>query len=122
MPEGRGEVRVGAVLDLQLRLSSGRRGPHRPVVVGLIPSEEIVLAATFGHRWLVHMVHEFQFEATETAPGTRRSSPGCRMLQRWNVSGLLVPLLWPTIVAALSRFTELGDDLAGQLRTNPTGS
>lgn len=100
VPHGEGALREGETLSFRIR---GVRRPHRPVVVRVAEPEEIVLAATFGHRWLLRMEHRFAFvEAGE----------GCRLDQRWEVTGVLAPLLWWRLVPALARFAELGEDLA----------
>ena len=70
---------------------------------------EWVLAASVGHRWLLHMVHSFTVDTV----GPSASS----LTQRWQVTGVLVPLLWPLIRRGMARFAELGSDLALRVKT-----
>jgi hypothetical protein len=111
VPSGRGDVRVGAVLDLRMRRPDGGYRPHRPTVLALRPPDEVVLAASFGHRRALHMVHSLAIEP--------RGAERCRLRQRWEVTGLLVPVLWPQLVSTMARFAELGDDLAARVRSVP---
>ncbi len=112
VPYGEGVVRPGERLLFRIRRVDGSFRVHRPHVVATNAPQELVLAASFGHRWLVHMEHAFAIEA--------RGVGGSVLRQRWTVTGLLVPLLWPMLVRAMARFAELGDDLATRL--SPTGT
>ncbi len=107
VPYGEGDARPGGRLLFHIRRADGSRYVHRPRVVSITSPRELVLAASFGHRWLVHMEHTFLIEA--------RGVGGSLFRQRWTVTGLLVPLLWSILVRALARFAELGDDLATRL-------
>ncbi len=107
LPGGRGELRVGAVLDLRLRGADGRCVPHCPRVVSITPPAEVTLMATFVHRRLLTMVHVVTLD--ELAPSRSR------LRHHWTVTGLLVPLLWPSLARTLGRFIAVGDDLSAAL-------
>ena len=108
VPEGSGVVSPGQVLSFRIRVTAReiqppKYRPHRPTVLVVHAPGELVMEATFGARWLVHMVHSFYILPTQT---------GCRLRQTWATSGILVPLLWPLLRRAQDSFAELGDDLA----------
>ncbi len=109
LPWGVGEVRPGAVLDLRMLGRDGRLGPHRPTVVSVRPPEEVVLAAAFGHRGLLRMVHSLALD--DLGPSHSR------LRQRWTVTGLLVPWMWPSLARAMTRFEMLGSDLAAWVQS-----
>jgi hypothetical protein len=110
VPHAEGELRPGTTLDLKIRGPGGRPGPFHPTVVSVNPPTELVLAASVGSRWLLHMVHSFTVEAVGPAASLLR--------QRWNATGLLVPLLWPLIRRGMARFAEFGSDLAVRVNTS----
>ncbi len=107
IPSGRGELRVGAVLDLRMRSDRGALRPHRPTVVSVRAPESLELAASFGHRKLLHMVHGFAI----TDLGDGRSL----LRQTWKTTGLLADPLWPMLVKVMERFSEMGEDLSAWL-------
>lgn len=100
VPQGAGEVREGETLSFRIR---GVRRAHQPVVVRVAEPQEIVLAATFVHRWILRMEHTFAFVPV---------GEGCRLDQHWDITGLLAPLLWWRLVPAMAQFSELGEDLS----------
>ena len=104
VPVGHGDLRTGEVLSFQIRRLNGSFYNHRPVVLALEPPCRLALEASFGHRSLVHLVHIFAIEEGDAET--------CRLVQTWEASGLLVPMLWRTLQGGMERFTELGDDLA----------
>jgi hypothetical protein len=106
VPHAAGELRPGSRLDLKIRGRSGRLSPFHPVVVSVAPPRELVLMASIGRGWLLHLVHTFSLEVI--SPGTSR------LQQRWNATGLLVPFLWPVIWRGMARFEEFGSDLASR--------
>ncbi len=112
VPQGDGVVAVGEQLSFRIRVSprdvvppSFR--PHRPTVLVVDRRATLVLEASFGARWMVHMVHSFFVEPTPE---------GCRLRQTWETSGVLVPLLWPRLLAAQQGFSEFGEDLGRYVR------
>ena len=111
VPQAKGDLRPGSILDLKIRGRSGRLSSFRPVVVSLAPPGELVLEASVGRRWLLHMVHTFSVE--------RMAPEASRLRQHWVATGLLAPMLWPVIRNGMARFAQLGSDLA--LRTAQTG-
>ena len=109
VPQGSGVVEPGRRLEFRIRISARgaappRFRPHRPTVLVVDAPRQLVLEASFGARWLVHMVHSFYVIPTQD---------GCTLRQTWATSGLLVPLLWSRLRAAQEGFAELGEDLAG---------
>jgi len=104
VPSASGNVTTGARLEFQIRREDGRGlRRHRPVVVTVAAPNQVVLAASFGHKRLLHLVHSFCFE---------RQGSGLRLRQTWDATGLLVPILRCELTKTMARFTELGEDLA----------
>jgi hypothetical protein len=109
VPFGQGAPQPGSQLELRLR---GRPGRFRPTVVSVVPSCELVLEDSLGHRSLAHLTHSFTFlpAATET---------GVLLRQQWVARGVLVPVVWPLLRRDMARFAEFGCDLnrrVGELR------
>jgi hypothetical protein len=95
-------------------MENGRFHDHRPTVISLDPPRRIVLAAAFGHRRFVYLVHSFFIEEVDG---------GLRLRQTWDATGLLIPILWPVLTKMMARFQELGEGLAGWVaRESATGS
>ena len=103
VPRAAGVVSVGQRLEFGIRRDDGRGlRDHRPVVVELEAPRRVALAASFGHRALVHLVHAFVFEDVDGGPVLR---------QTWTATGILVPVVWGPLTATMARFSELGEDL-----------
>lgn len=102
VPEAAGVVEPGQRLSFQIRVSPGTFRPHRPTVLVVEPPDRLVLEASFGARWIIHMVHGFHLIPTQE---------GCRLRQTWETSGILVPLLWSRLRAAQASFAEFGEDV-----------
>jgi hypothetical protein len=79
------------------------------------PPRELVLKASVGRSWLLHLVHTFSLEVI--------SPDSSRLQQRWSATGVLVPFLWPVIWRGMARFEEFGSDLASRAaeRTHGVG-
>lgn len=109
IPCGQGATSPGSRLELRLR---GRPGRFRPTVISVVPSHELVLEDSLGHRSLVHMTHGFTFLPAATGVGVL-------LRQRWVAQGVLVPVVWPLLRRDMARFEEFGLDLnhrVGELR------
>jgi uncharacterized protein YndB with AHSA1/START domain len=111
VPSAAGRVAVGERLAFEIRRDEGGFRRHRPTVLSVHRPDEVVLAADFLARWLLRMEHSFRFVA---------DGAGCRLVQRWKCSGLLVAALWPDLVATMERFAELGRDLDAEARRRQT--
>lgn len=110
MPAAAGRPEPGQRLALKLRREDGRLRDHRPVVVAVEPPEKVVLAANFGHRWLLRLVHSV---IVEERPG------GARIRHRWDVSGLLTAPLWASLTQTFRRFDGMSEDLRQHLEAVP---
>lgn len=108
VPVASGEVRPGQVLAFKIRRADGTYRDHTPTVDAIEPGRMIVLSATFGHRIAVKLVHSFTIDQIQEG--------SCRLLQRWDASGVLVPTLWSNLTEAMGRFAELGEDLAARVK------
>ena len=104
VPVASGDVRPGQILAFKIRRVDGTYRDHTPTVDAIEPGRVIVLSATFGHRFAVKLVHTFTIGQVQ-----ERS---CRLDQRWDASGVLVPTLWSSLTQTMGRFAELGEDLA----------
>lgn len=117
-PEWRGMVlsasgafEPGARWTIRLRGdASGAARTMRPTFVSRTPGREIVFETRLVAAWVVRMVHRFELEAA--ADGT------AVLVQRFEVSGLAVPLLWGPLERGMRQFEALGGDLARRL-TDP---
>jgi uncharacterized protein YndB with AHSA1/START domain len=107
VPHAEGTVAEGGELFFRIRQADGRFHPHRATVIALEAPARILLAANVGFAWLLRMEHAFCFED---------SPAGCRLVQRWEVSGLLAWLLWPFLEESFSRFALLGEDLSARVQ------
>jgi len=108
VPVASGEVRTGEVLAFKIRRVDGTFRDHRPTVDAIEPGRVIVLSAAFGHRHAVKLVHTFTID--------QLGDGHCRLHQRWDASGVLVPLLWRSLTQTMARFSELGEDLAAWVK------
>jgi len=107
LPLASGTLVPGTRLDLRIRCPGRRASSFRPRIVSVNPPHELVFDASVGHRSLVHMVHSFTFVG--------RAQIGVQLRQRWVVTGILVPVLWPLLRRAMSRFNEFGTDLSARV-------
>ncbi len=107
IPVASGSVVPGARLDLRIE-RGGLRVPFRPTVVSADPPHAWALAASVGHRSLIHMVHHFTISGT---------APDLQLQQRWEATGALVPPLWFVLCRSMERFHQLGSDLNERLAT-----
>ena len=93
-----------------VRLRGARGGSPRtlrPVFTSMEPGREIVFETRIGAAWVVRMVHHFELQA---APEGRAT-----LVQRFEITGLAVPLLWGPLERGMRQFEELGSDLARRL-------
>jgi hypothetical protein len=108
VPVVSGDVRPGQVLAFKIRRVDGTYRDHTPTVDAIEPGRMIVLSATFGHRVALKLVHTFTIDQVQEG--------SCRLHQRWDASGVLVPSLWSSLTQTMGRFAELGEDLAERVR------
>lgn len=103
IPSASGSAVPGTRLDFKIIQPDGRNKTFLPTVIKVSPNYELVLAAVVLHKSLVHMSHYFTLEPkgqTETV-----------LVQRWVVTGILVPLLWSRLTRSMARYSKLGEDL-----------
>ena len=103
VPTAAGVVAPGQRLSFQIRMAPGALRGHRPTVLVVEPPSRLVLEASFGARWFIHMVDGFHLTPTPE---------GCQLRQTWETSGVGVPMLWGRLRAAQEGFAEFGEDLA----------
>lgn len=108
VPVASGDVRPGQILAFKIRRIDGTVRDHTPTVDAIEPGRMIVLSATFGHRFVVRLVHTFTIDQVQDG--------SCRLHQRWEASGVVVPILWSSITQTMGRFAELGEDLAARVK------
>jgi hypothetical protein len=108
VPVASGDVRPGQILAFKIRRVDGTYRDHTPTVDAIEPGRVIVLSATFGHRFAVKLVHTFTICQVQEG--------SCRLHQRWDASGVLVPTLWSSMTQTMGRFAELGEDLAARVK------
>lgn len=108
VPVASGDVRSGEILAFKIRRVDGTYRDHRPTVDAIEPGRVIVLSATFGHRFALKLVHTFTIDQVQEG--------SCRLHQRWDASGVLVPSIWSSLTQTMGRFAELGEDLAARLK------
>jgi len=108
VPVASGDVRPGQTLMFKIRRADGTYLDHTPIVEAIEPGREIVLSATFGHRFAVKLVHTFTIDQVQDGR--------CRLLQRWDASGVFVPIIWSNLTQTMGRFAELGEDLAARVK------
>ena len=103
-----GTFKPGCVWTMQLRGKGGRlpRTMH-PRFVSMIEGQQLAFETLIGAAWLVKMLHVFDIEPD----GEGRSV----LVQRFEISGALVAVLWPVLRGGMLQFDELGDDLARRL-------
>lgn len=111
IPRAQGQVAVGQVLAFGIRRVDGSLRDHRPTVQILDRPHHMMLAADFGHRGLLRLEHHLVLERRE-------------LVQRWDVTGALTPVLWASLTETFARFQELGEDLQRELtrRQGPAGA
>jgi hypothetical protein len=103
IPAAKGTLTPGSRLDLRLKLSEGNPTPFAPEVVKVIPEKELLLTKSLAHKRLLYAKHYFLI--AELDANTVRFS------QRWEFSGLLLPLLWGKLEAGLGAFARLNKDI-----------
>ena len=108
VPLASGDVRPGQILAFKIRRVDGTYRDHRPTVDAIESGRVIVLSATFGHRFALKLVHTFTIDQVQEG--------SCRLHQRWDASGVLVPSLWLSLTQTMGRFAELGEDLAAKVK------
>jgi hypothetical protein len=108
VPVASGDIRTGEILAFKIRRLDGTYRDHRPTVDAIEPGRVIVLSATFGHRFAVKLVHSFTIDQVQEG--------SCRLHQRWDASGVLVPILWSDLTQTMRRFSQLGEDLAARVK------
>ena len=97
-----GEFEPGARWTMQL-VGDGPARVMRPYFVSMAAPESVA----FETRLIgVHIVHTFVIRETEGAS---------ELLQTFDITGALVPLLWRVIRSGVVQFDALGEDLARRL-------
>ncbi len=114
VPFASGATVPGARVLLHIRGPGRRARPFRPTIVSIDPPREFVFQKSVGHRSLIHMVHSF------TIVGSVAS--GVSLRQRWVATGALIPILWPLLRHAMTRFSEFGTDLNARVSDMPSGA
>ncbi|MBW2464993.1 MAG: SRPBCC domain-containing protein [Deltaproteobacteria bacterium] len=99
-----GRFAPGARWTMHLR--DGRR--MRPTLITVEPTR-LVFETYLGHRRWVCMQHSFQVEELDAKRSMLR--------QRFEVRGVLVPVLWRALSRGMRQFDELGCDLARRVTT-----
>ncbi len=107
IPHAEGRLLPGSQLRLEVRDASGRKRPFRARVVDVHPTRGLVLVASVGAPWLLHMTHVLAVEPT--------ANNGCRLRQTWTVSGLAHTAMWRSLRADMTRFDRIANDLANIL-------
>ena len=69
----------------------------------IVPGRRFVLSRDLFHRKLVHLTHSFAIHELEPR--------ATRFTQRWEATGLLVPLMWNKLASVMAKFEAFGADL-----------
>jgi len=102
IPAAEGTLSPGSQVNLRVLGPGGFARTFRPEVLSVEAPHQIRFAGSLGHRNLVHMVHTLELIG---------STPRFVLRQQWEVTGVLVPLVWPLLVAGMRRFARVGSDL-----------
>lgn len=102
IPHAAGRVAPGQRLRLRLQVGGGSR-PFSPTVVAARPGEELLLSARLIHPRVLCATHRFRVEPM---------ADGTRFTQRWEVTGTLAGLAWPTMREGFPAFEQMARDLA----------
>lgn len=108
IPVAHGTVALGQVLEFGIRRVDGSLRDHRPTVHLLDRPHHMMLAADFGHRGLLRLEHHLMVQDGA-------------LVQRWDASGVLVPVLWSSLTETFARFEELGVDVQVELARRQAG-
>ena len=117
MPHGAGEASVGTKLTVELAPPGGRRRTFRPTVTAAEPGRLLEWLGRVGAPGVFDGRHRFALEPLPD--GTTRFT------QSESFSGLLVPLLWRSIVgpttAGFEQFNDAFADRCRAVSSSPVG-
>lgn len=100
LPYAAGSLRRGGTVYLRAKYS---QAPVSIEVDEIVPGRRFVLSRDLFHRKLVHLTHSFAIHELEPR--------ATRFTQRWEATGLLVPLMWNKLASVMAKFEAFGADL-----------
>jgi len=107
VPFGSGDLVVGGKLDMKLKMKGKKIKKFMPKIESVIQEHEFILSQTAIHKKIAYIKHYFilqKFNETNT-----------KFVQRWECSGILIPILWQVLVQSFKEFEAFNTDLSNQL-------
>ena len=102
IPAAAGQIALGETLTLRLDFPD-RQQLFEPRVVEIRPGRLLLLAKALLHRRILYATHAFLIESL--------AADRSRLVQRWELSGLLSRVVWPKFRAGLPAFEKMNESV-----------
>ena len=112
IPSGKGKLEVNNTLELIWERAT-KTVVFRPKIVAIEPHQRFTFSTTILHTQLAHLMHHFEFEAIDNDAGTR-------LVQRWECTGLMIPLLWGVLLPGFKEFENMSIGLKDYVEGSST--
>ena len=100
IPAAAGQIALGETLTLRLDFPD-RQQLFEPRVVEIRPGRLLLLAKALLHHSILYATHAFLIESL--------AADRSRLVQRWELSGLLSRVVWPKFRAGLPAFEKMNE-------------